>query len=155
MSTSDDNLIARGAAAEGSVELRIQSDPRMLKVVRTSVSQFCALVGFSPEECNSIMLAVDEACSNIIKHTYDGRTDQPIVVRCEALPDGIRIVLRDFGDKVKLSTIKSRDLHDVRPGGLGVHLIRSVMDDVRFDESCKVGNRLMLVKYFRGQKEDV
>ena len=155
MSSTDDKLDKEEPVQANSVEFRISSDPRMLKIIRAGVSTFCELAGFSTEESSSVMLAVDEACSNIIKHTYEGAPDKPIVVRCSVLPQGVRITLRDFGEKVRLHTIKSRNLSEIRPGGLGVHLINSVMDEVSFDKECEVGNCLTLVKYFRPQKEDV
>ena len=57
--------------------------------------------------------------------------------------------LRDFGEKANISEIKSRKLDDVRPGGLGVHLIRCVMDKVVYDNSFEIGNQLQLVKFFK------
>ena len=93
------------------------------------------------------MLAVDEACTNIIKHTYNGAIDKLIIIKATIFDDRIKFILRDFGEKVDLSTIKSRDLNDIRPGGLGVHLIRSIMDEVIYDNTLKIGNQLTLVKY--------
>ncbi|MFQ5633511.1 MAG: ATP-binding protein [bacterium] len=140
---------------EGSVEFRVPSDPKILKIIRFGISHLCELAGFSQEEGKSIMLAVDEACSNIIKHTYSGAFNRPIIVSCSMLEDGVKVVLRDFGAKVNKKKLHSRDLEDIRPGGLGVHLINSVMDEVNYDEQCKDGNRLTLVRYLRQKKEDV
>lgn len=131
------------------VELLIPSDPRLLRVVRTTVTQMSDLAGFSEEEQKSTALAVDEACSNIIKHAYGGKSQRPILIRCELLGNGLRVRLRDFGRKADLKKIKSRELDDIRPGGLGIHLIRSVMDVVEYDNSFEVGNSLTLVKYLR------
>lgn len=132
-----------------TVELLIPSDPRLLRIVRMTVSQMSELAGFSEEEQKSTALAVDEACTNIIKHAYDGQSHQPILIRCELLENGLRVLLRDFGRKADLKKIKSRELDDIRPGGLGIHLIRSVMDVVEYDNSFETGNMLTLVKYLR------
>ena len=104
----------------------------------------------SEEECNAVTIAVDEAVANIIKHTYKGETDKPIVVNLRLYQAKLEIVLRDFGEKIDPKKIKSRDLNDIRPGGLGVHLIKSTMDQVVYDNSLDVGNQLTLTKYLPG-----
>lgn len=149
----DTSGIENPESTHNFVEFRIPSDPRVLKVVRAGVSHLCQLVGFDQEACSSTTLAVDEACSNIIKHTYAGEANHLIIVACKMHEDGIEIVLRDFGKKVDRRKVKSRNLDDVRPGGLGVHLINSVMHEVFYDDNCKDGNRLTLIRYLREKKE--
>ncbi|UCE04910.1 MAG: ATP-binding protein [bacterium] len=131
------------------IEIRIPSKPKFLKIIRAGMNHICETMGFSQEESNNITLAVDEACSNIIKHAYGGSTNKPIHVKCVLSEDRLEVILRDFGKKADESEIKSRELDDVRPGGLGVHLIKSVMDIVRYDNSYEQGNQLQLVKYVR------
>ena len=98
------------------------------------------------------IIKITEAFSNIIKHTYNGENNQSIVVIVRALEDRLEVRLRDFGDKVDPNEIRPRDLDDVRPGGLGVHLIRSSMDEVHYNRSLKVGNELILAKYLPGKR---
>ncbi len=131
-----------------TVQFRLSSDPKMLKIVRAGIAHLCDLLGFAPEQRNQTMLAVDEACSNIIKYAYEGKTDQLIIITARLLENGIQVVLRDFGKKADEDFIKPRDLDDIRPGGLGVHLIRSTMDAVAYT-NLKHGNRLTLTKYNR------
>ena len=130
-----------------TVEFRLASDPKLLKIIRSGIAHLCELIGFTAEQRNQTTLAVDEACTNIIKHAYSGKNDKPIIITTRLLEDGIQIVLRDFGKKSDQASIKSRDLEDIRPGGLGVHLIRSTMDVVTYDSSPKIGNQLILTKY--------
>jgi anti-sigma regulatory factor (Ser/Thr protein kinase) len=132
-----------------TIEFRIPSDPQMLKIVRDGVSHVCVMMGFRRGERNNIVLAVDEACSNIIKHAYKGETDKPIIIILKMDPDKLEINLRDYGEKVNIKAIKSRKLDDIRPGGLGVHLIKSVMDEVTYEDGPDLGNRLHLVKYVK------
>ena len=132
-----------------SIEIRIPSEPKLLKVTRAVIYQVCEIMGFSLEDCNNITLAVDEACSNIIKHAYGGSTGKPIDVTCSLFQDRLEILLRDFGKKAVINAIKSRELDDVRPGGLGVHLIKSVMDIVKYDNQLDEGNQLQLVKFIQ------
>jgi len=137
-----------------SIEIRIPSEPKFLKIIRSAMGHICETMGFSQEDTNNITLAVDEACSNIMKHTYEGRTDQPIHVLCRIHSDRLEVLLRDFGNKVDQEKIRSRELDDVRPGGLGVHLIRTVMDVVNYDHRIRHGNQLHLVKYNRNKEQE-
>jgi len=135
------------------IELRLPSDPKLLKIIRASVSHLCEICGFAEDERNAVTLAVDEAVANIIKHTYNSANNKPIVIFFRVLDDRLQVVLRDFGNKLDLSKIKSRNLDDVRPGGLGVHFIKSAMDEVHYDNTLEVGNQLTLTKYLFPKKE--
>jgi len=134
------------------IEIQIPANPRYLKLIRKFVSNICEMVNFSNKQCNRITLAIDEACTNIIRHAYGGATDQPIILKTIILEDRIRFVLRDFGKKANLDSIQSRQLDEVRPGGLGVHLIKSVMDTFEL-KHVQTGNELILEKYFSITKE--
>ncbi|NUO81641.1 ATP-binding protein [candidate division KSB1 bacterium] len=151
------NTNAKNAAAGRlieTIEFRMSSDPKLLKIIRASVAHLCELIGFTPEQRNQTTLAVDEACANIIKYAYEGKTDQPIEITARLLEDGLEVILRDYGKKADHTQIKSRDLEDVRPGGLGVHLIQSTMDFVSYDPSIIEGNQLTLAKYRRVNAQD-
>lgn len=127
-------------------QVEILSDPACLKIVRDAVANFCQTAGMDENEKCQVVLAVDEACTNIIRHSYEGATDKPIL--CEGRLEGnsIVFVLRDYGKKVDLAKIRARDLSDVRPGGLGVHFIREVMDSVEFEDCGEEGTCLFLRK---------
>ena len=127
-------------------QIEILSDPTCLKMVRDTVANFCAMAGMGESERCQVVLAVDEACTNIIRHSYDGATDKPIICEGKAEDDAIVITLRDYGKKVDLTKIHSRDLSEVRPGGLGVHFIREVMDSVKFEDCGEEGTCLSLRK---------
>ena len=89
---------------------------------------------------------------NIIPSGYDRRKDAPIwislwpVASSNGIPSGLRIVLEDEAKQVDPSMIKSRDLDEVRPGGLGVHIIQQVMDEAKYEKREHGGMRLTLVK---------
>jgi anti-sigma regulatory factor (Ser/Thr protein kinase) len=137
-----------------TLEIKIPANPKFLKVIRLWVRLTSEVSGFSIEESNNIALGVDEACSNIIKHNYKKSTQQPIQIVCNIYKDRIEFLLRDFGEKANVTEIKSRNLDDIRPGGLGVHLIQSVMDKVVYDSRLEIGNQLQLVKYFNKRNND-
>ena len=128
----------------------VRSDPGDLPQVRALVERVAGSAGFDDEEAGRLVLAVDEAIANIIKHGYDGRDDQPVEVcaRCiqEQGVSGIALEIRDFGKQVPPEKISGRDLQDVRPGGLGVHIIRTVMDRVKYSPAQGGGMRLEMVK---------
>ena len=58
--------------------LKFQSDPKMLCVVRGALGQLTEMLGLSPEACRAVVLAVDEALTNVIRHAYLGQTDKPV-----------------------------------------------------------------------------
>lgn len=146
------------------VTVELLSQPRYLGGARELVAAVAKRFGFDDNECGRIALAVDEALCNIIRHGYSRRMDGRIwisvwPVREEgAEAGGIRIVIDDEAKQVDPEKIKGRELEDVRPGGLGVFIMREVMDWVEFRkrEHADTGMRLVMVKAVRGQhgKED-
>jgi anti-sigma regulatory factor (Ser/Thr protein kinase) len=122
-------------------------------VVRCAVETYACRHGFSREEADQIGLAVNEAMANVIKHGYGGECDQRIHVTFSLIDSssgaakGLKVVIRDFGRQVDPECIRSRNLDDVRPGGLGVHLIRSVMDEVGYRQHDEGGMELTMIKY--------
>jgi anti-sigma regulatory factor (Ser/Thr protein kinase) len=135
-----------------SVQLKFElpSDPELLCAVRGAVMQLGTLGGFSEEDCRGVTLAVDEALTNIIRHAYDGKHDQPIWIECCREDDRLEFRLIDRGRAVRPEQLKGRPLDDVRPGGLGIHLIQGIMDEVEY---TRVGDRnsLRLVKYLAAE----
>lgn len=130
-----------------TIEIKIPGKPLFLKIIRAAVASICEIAGFCPDDVHNIVLAVDEACSNIIKHTYGGPTDEQIHAKIFISYDRFEIRLRDFGKKIDIKQIKPRKLEEIRPGGLGVHLIKTVMDEVEYSNQFDKGNQVTLIKY--------
>jgi anti-sigma regulatory factor (Ser/Thr protein kinase) len=135
---------------ESGVKLSMPSDPRYLGVVRGAIERFANLVGFDEEDCRWITLAVHEAITNVIRHAYHNRHDQPVEIRCTERDNGIEVLLVDHGTGVKHEQLAGRDLNDLRPGGLGLHMIREIMNEVRY-APLEGRNELLLFKA-RGTK---
>lgn len=135
------------------VALRVPSDPRYLPLLRTFVGECAALAGFTEADRDRLALAVTEAASNVIRHVYKGRTDQPIELELLPRRGELRLEMTDFGRFVDPARIASRPLDEVRPGGLGVHLIRSTMDVVEYNQNRHGGTTLTLVKYASAGKD--
>jgi anti-sigma regulatory factor (Ser/Thr protein kinase) len=128
------------------VTLTVPSHPRYLYVVRSALYPLVIDAGFGKKDARRIVLAVDEACSNIIKYAYGGDPDRTITLTIEDDSDGFTVKLRDLGRKVDAASIAPRDLADVQPGGLGSHFMRAIFDAVSYDTSLGEGTLLTLVK---------
>ncbi|MCG3181668.1 MAG: Serine-protein kinase RsbW [Phycisphaerae bacterium] len=144
-------MTSRSAAAP--VMVRILSDPKYLCVARSAAERFCTLAGLDAASSHAVGLALDEALANVIRHGYEGRCNQPIHIefdRVEPGPEGpdpaLRIRIRDYGCQVDASAINPRDLDELRPGGLGVHIMRSVMDEIRWRRRGLTGMELEMTK---------
>lgn len=139
-------------------DIRIPGHPKMMQLVRRTIGQACEMVGFSERETSAVMLAVDEGCTNIIRHCYQGSEKEDIVIRIRMFKDRIEILLRDFGEEIDVGKLhecmekRRKELEEqgpVRPGGLGVMLIHSTMDRVQYKSSPKFGTVLKLVKHVK------
>ena len=132
------------------IRVSILSAPAHLPVVRAAVEELCKEVGFTADTTGKIILSLDEALTNIIRHAYGGAADKPIELELTPLgaddPKGLRILLRDYGQAVDRSQIKSRSLHHVRPGGLGVHIMSQCMDRVDYTAADGGGTTLTMIK---------
>ncbi len=131
--------------------IELVSNPLYLAGVRELVSSVAKRLGFNETNCSHLALAVDEALCNVMRHGYERRMDGPIWVRIEheEQADGrleLRLTIEDEAKQVDPCTIRSRDLCDVRPGGLGVHIIKEVMDEAKYERREKAGMRLTLIK---------
>ncbi|MFA7235332.1 MAG: ATP-binding protein [Phycisphaeraceae bacterium] len=132
------------------IEICVTSEARHLCVIRAAVGAAAAKMGFEQGVCGQMMLAVDEAVTNVIRHGYGNAADKPIWVRMKPTDahgrPGFTIVVDDLAKQVDPGTICGRDLDDVRPGGLGVHIIRKIMDEVEYSRREGGGMRLLMSK---------
>ncbi|NIA07642.1 MAG: ATP-binding protein [Actinobacteria bacterium] len=139
--------------------LTILSDPANLAKVRVAVETGGKQVGFDQKECAAMALATDEALTNVIRHAYGGVLGKEIKIVIEQLNEaddrqGLSICIRDFGKAVDPSKIKGRELSEIRPGGLGVHIMREVMDEVVFEHQPEGGTLLRMTKYHHRPRKD-
>jgi sigma-B regulation protein RsbU (phosphoserine phosphatase) len=141
------NILIDDEQIEQIVSLNIPSKPDRLKLARSVVTQAASLCECSDDMVQDVVIAVDEALQNIIRHAYSNRPDGEIKVTiCRSVANLI-FFIQDYADQIDIKKVKPRDLSDVRPGGLGTHFIREVMDEVIFLPLPKgSGNLLKLVK---------
>jgi anti-sigma regulatory factor (Ser/Thr protein kinase) len=128
------------------VALTIPSHPKYLYIVRNVVYPIALNSGFSKKEVRKIVLAVDEACSNIIKYAYAGDATKTISITMTEERDQVSIRLTDLGKKIDPAKIAPRDLDAVRPGGLGTHFMRAVFDTISYDTAPEQGTVLTMIK---------
>ncbi len=138
-------------SATHDIEIRIQSHPRYLCVVRAAVEAAIGRLGIDDALATPIVLGVDEALTNIVRHGYDCAEDRPIWVKLSPCGSdarrGVEIVIEDESD-TDPNCIQQMPDDPERPGGLGVCIIRRTMDEVEFTRrEDGPGLRLRMVKY--------
>jgi len=131
---------------EGTVTLTVPSHPRYLYIIRSVLYPLVVEAGFGRKCARHVVLAVDEACSNIIRYAYEGAHDKPITITIMDEAERFVVRLRDLGKKAERSSIAPRSLEDVRPGGLGTHFMAVVFESVTYDTSQEQGTVLTLEK---------
>jgi serine/threonine-protein kinase RsbW len=114
------------------------------------VREACERAGADASACFALRLAVEEVCTNLIRHGYAGRDPGPIEVMFHAEPRQLVVTITDFAPPFSPGSAPSPDLDSgwrERPlGGLGWHLVKTVVDHVRYEAGAVAGNRLTLVK---------
>jgi anti-sigma regulatory factor (Ser/Thr protein kinase) len=127
-------------------KIEFSSHTGNLALMRKCVRRFLEKFPFSERQRTLMVLGVDEACTNIIRHAYQLRDDQPISLSLEGKADAVCVRLRDYGTQAQPGSIESRRPADlIRPGGLGLHLIRNAFDQVDYILRRR-GTELVLTK---------
>jgi serine/threonine-protein kinase RsbW len=123
---------------------------QFLDEIRDFVGEIARKGGFSDKDVYSIQLATDEAASNVIEHAYMGITDGQLEIRAGVKDETITIILRDTGKPFDTASVRQpnlkADLSQRQVGGLGIYLMRKLMDEVRYEIQDKGGNLLTLIK---------
>ena len=130
-------------------EIEFASHPGNLSLMRDFVRHFLGPIALRAIEKDLIVLGLDEACTNVIRHAYGHEPDQPMHLVCEKHADHIVFRLRDFGAQCEASALKGRPLELVQPGGLGIHLIRRAFSSVAYELQAE-GTELVLRKDLDG-----
>ncbi|WP_457551929.1 ATP-binding protein [Desulfobacula sp.] len=92
------------------------------------------------------MLAVDEACSNIIKHSYKKDYDRKIDLSVKLETNLLTISIIDHGISFDKNSIKERNIDKIKPGGLGLYIINQVMDKVEYSRTEEGFNKITMIK---------
>ena len=136
--------------AECSTSLRMKAVLENVPRAIECVTEWAKEAGFDERALYEIQLAVDEACANVVDHAYQGTEPGDIEVTCCLDGQILTIQVRDWGQGFDLASVEDPDLEapleERSLGGLGLFLVRQVMDDVQFRSDPELGNELMMSK---------
>ena len=121
-----------------------------LETICDFVTHCASEAGLSETEVYAVQLAVDEASTNIIEHGYGEECPSRIDITCEPVEDGIKVVIYDDAAPFDPTTIPEPEinvsLEEVKPRGLGIYLMRKMMDEVCYESDPDKGNTLTMIK---------
>lgn len=121
-----------------------------LDEIREIVGEAARQIGFSDKEIYAIQLAADEASSNIIEHAYAGIKGGKLEIDVNTSANELKIIMRDRGKSFDPSSVPEpnvkADLSERKIGGLGMYLMRKLMDEVSYESSPDNGNILTMIK---------
>jgi anti-sigma regulatory factor (Ser/Thr protein kinase) len=135
----DERLCWQGVNGAMKKKIEFSSHTGNLALMRNFVRRFLEAFPFSERQRTLMVLGVDEACTNIIRHAYHLRDDRLISLSLEGKTDCVCLRLRDYGKQARPHAMQSRPADLIKPGGLGLHLIRNAFDQV--DISCAAAER--------------
>jgi len=130
--------------------LRLASKSVNLKLIREFVARVASEAGFSEDDINKIELAVDEASTNIVKHAYPEEIHN-IEVEVDYDPKSFKVNVRDRGKGFDPSLVPKPDMEEYlehyKVGGLGIHIMNSLMDQVEYSINPGKSNQVTLIKF--------
>lgn len=136
--------------ASKPVHISITSHPENLIQIRHAIADALSKCFIEKQECDNIILAIDEACSNIIRHGYQNDHTQNIDLTFTIKKDCLSITVLDKGVEFDINSIEQRDVSQVKPGGLGLYIIKNVMDKVEYCRTPDGCNKLAMTKNLSG-----
>lgn len=110
-------------------ELTTEADASKLCEVRAFVKKATEDFGCCEETSNKLILAVNEACMNVIQHAYKENEHGDMLLQIEKNEQQLIFRLHDYAQPIDIECIKPRELDDIRPGGLGTYFISEIMDE--------------------------
>jgi serine/threonine-protein kinase RsbW len=133
--------------------LKIPSITENLQMIREFVLKIAAKTGFNEETQEQIALAVDEACTNVIKHAHHHDARRLMDIQIKTDTSKMIITITDKGRGFDITKLKDPDvekyIRESRHGGLGIYLIKTLMDEVDYEFNPGVKNQVQLTKYLQ------
>ena len=115
------------------VEITVASHPRWLSLIRRVVTEYAELKGLDAQSAREVVLAVDEASANVIKHTYQGQCKQRLTVSALYSDDAIEVEIHDNGEPFNPMSQPLPAPDELRAGGRGMFLMQTVMDEIEYE----------------------
>jgi serine/threonine-protein kinase RsbW len=140
-----EHLTAEGVehTLDGNLQLRIPSRAEWVSVARLAVAGIAHRIDATIDEVEDLKLAVAEACTNCIQHAQG---NEEVLVTFEISGRRITVVVEDGGKGFDGRALAPEPLGEPKVGGLGVFLIRSLMDEVDYDFDPLTGTKLTMSK---------
>ncbi|SHH30275.1 ATP-binding protein [Tepidibacter thalassicus] len=126
-----------------SIDMTVPSKPEYVGVIRLTVSAIANRMGFNIDEIEDIKVAVAEGCTNAIKHGLDDK----FYINFEIGSDSLSIVIKDNGKGCNVEEIDEPDLLNLKEGGLGLFIIKTLMDEVEFVSKKGKGCQIKMIKF--------
>ena len=141
------------AAIEKTFTLQVPSSTENLALIREFVATIGAQAGLAEIEIANLELAVDEACANVIEHAYGHDATKEVTVSANFDGDSITFVIVDAGKGFDPAQINQEELESLiakrKDGGLGMRLIKTLMDEVQYEIGPGQKNELRMTKRIR------
>lgn len=132
-----------------TLKLEFPSDPRFLALLRAVIGGVAEIVGFSEKEVCELKLAINEAVTNIIRHSLKNHFDRIIEIDLLLEERGLEVVLSDDGEPAEDPNLQPLEPSLDHPGRVGLYLIHQCMDKVLYERLSNNRNQLCLVKYLK------
>jgi serine/threonine-protein kinase RsbW len=127
--------------------LTISSDLRLLSVARSFAESVCQAACLSEADTGAVILALHEAVSNVIRHAHQDLPGAALTIECTLGDDRMEIYVQDEGPPFNLAAVPAMNPAEMRMGGRGVFLMRTLMDELHCAPLPERGNLLRMVKY--------
>ncbi len=135
---------------ERTFQLHVPSSTENLSMIRDFVGSIGERAGMTPDELLKLELAVDEACANVIEHAYGSDTTREVTVKAILDSEAVQIDIVDTGRGFDPAAIEPVDLEQLirnrKSGGLGLQIIRKLMDEVQYQIVPGEKNELRMIK---------
>jgi serine/threonine-protein kinase RsbW len=146
------------ATIEKTFALHVPSSTENLSMIRDFVAKIGAMAGLDEREVMKLELAVDEACANVIEHAYGMDNSKEVKVRALLDPDKIQIEIVDTGSSFDPGGVRQLNIEELvaqrKNGGLGLRLIKTIMDDVHYQIIPGEKNELRMIKRLKPPAKD-
>ena len=126
-----------------TIKMEVTANPEYVSIIRLTVSGLANKVGFSLDDIEDIKVAVSEACTNAIKHSLDDK----FLVQFTILDNGLAIEVQDKGKGYDVDSLQEPDLENPKEGGLGLFIIKTLMDEVNTVSNTDEGTTIKMTKY--------
>ncbi|MFZ4794822.1 MAG: ATP-binding protein [Blastocatellia bacterium] len=144
------------AAIEKKFTLEVPSSTENLAMIRDFVKRVGRQTGMEEQEIFNLELAVDEACANVIEHVYGNDTSKEVIIRAICDDKEVRISVIDMGRGFDPTGVTPATIDSLvsgrKSGGLGIRLIRALMDEVSYEISPGQKNELHMVKRLNSKR---